>query len=54
VIVFRLRNARAGNVIARLATVLIGAREDLTAGAVVTVEESRYRIRALPVGRETA
>lgn len=53
VIVFRLRNARASNVVARLATALDGLQQELARGAVVTVEDSRYRVRALPVGRDS-
>ena|SRR6266571_1132516 len=51
VVVFRLRNARAANVIARLSTVLSHAQAELDRGAVVSVEESRHRVRRLPVGR---
>ena len=51
VVVFRLRNARAANVIARLSTVLSDAQAELDRGAVVSVEESRHRVRRLPVGR---
>lgn len=50
VILFRLRNARAPNVIARLATVLERSTAALETGAVVLVEESRHRVRHLPVG----
>ena len=53
VIVFRLRNARASNVVARLATVHSGLQQELARGAVVTVEDSRYRVRPLPVGRDS-
>ncbi len=51
VIVFRLRNTRAANVIARLSAVLSDSRTELDLGAVVSVEESRHRVRRLPVGR---
>ena len=53
VIVFRLRNARTSNVVARLATALNGLQQELARGAVVTVEGSRYRVRALPVARDS-
>ena len=53
VIVFRLRNARASNAVARLATVLNGLQQELARGEVLTVEDSRYRVRALPVGRDS-
>ena len=49
VIVFRLQNARAEHVIRRLSAVLKEAAESLQQGAIVTVEESRLRIRNLPI-----
>jgi len=51
VILFRLRNTRAANVIARLAAVLEDSTGALETGAVVLVEESRHRVRRLPVGK---
>jgi predicted nuclease of predicted toxin-antitoxin system len=52
VVVFRLRNARATNVIGRLASVIATSRVDLDRGGVViSVEEHRHRIRRLPIGR---
>ena len=51
VIVFRLRNTRAINVIRRLSSVLAEWRPDFDRGVVVTVEDSRHRSRLLPVGR---
>jgi len=51
VILFRLRNTRAVNVIARLAAVLEDSTGALETGAVVLVEESRHRVRRLPVGK---
>lgn len=50
VIVFRLHNTRTRHVIARLAAVLAACAPDLDRGAVVAVEESRHRVRRLPVG----
>jgi predicted nuclease of predicted toxin-antitoxin system len=50
VIVFRLRNTRAPHVIDRLATVLAESAAALTRGVVISVEESRHRIRYLPIG----
>ncbi len=50
VILFRLHNTRAANVIRRLAAVLLDSSEALRAGAVITVEEARHRIRSLPIG----
>ncbi|NOZ67771.1 MAG: hypothetical protein GXP46_00650 [Deferribacteres bacterium] len=52
VITFRLRNTRTPHVIARLAKVLEDSHTALEKGAVITVEESRYRIRSLPVFSE--
>lgn len=52
VILFRLRNTRRTHVIERLRAVLAEAEADLVQGAVVLVEESRLRIRALPLGKK--
>jgi predicted nuclease of predicted toxin-antitoxin system len=49
VVVFRLQNTRAEHVIERLSVVLHRASELLERGAIVTVEESRLRIRELPI-----
>lgn len=51
VIVFRLRNARAANVIARLSAVILDWGAELDGGAVISVDEGRHRVRLLPVGR---
>jgi predicted nuclease of predicted toxin-antitoxin system len=51
VILFRLHNTRTPHLINRLAKVLADATEALEQGAVVVVEESRHRIRYLPLGR---
>jgi predicted nuclease of predicted toxin-antitoxin system len=51
VVVFRLRNTRATNVIARLSSVISNCQSELDSGAVVTVEDSRHRVRLLPIGR---
>ena len=50
VILFRLRNTRTSHVIERLSAVLEDSLEVLGKGAVITVEETRHRIRYLPVG----
>ena len=50
VILFRLRNTRTPHVIERLSTVLEDSSEALEKGAVVVVEESRHRVRFLPIG----
>jgi predicted nuclease of predicted toxin-antitoxin system len=50
VIVFRLANLQADRVFALLTKVLAQAANALRRGAVVLVEESRFRIRHLPLG----
>lgn len=50
VIVFRLHNTRVDNVIKRLSHVLPPVTVALEKGAVVIVEDSRYRIRSFPIG----
>jgi predicted nuclease of predicted toxin-antitoxin system len=49
VIVFRLHNARAQHVIERLKKVLADSSAALESGAIITVEESRHRVRHLPI-----
>ena|SRR3990172_973857 len=51
VILFRLHNTRTPHVRERLAKVLTESGRDLDQGAVVVVEESRHRVRRLPLGR---
>jgi predicted nuclease of predicted toxin-antitoxin system len=50
VVLFRLRNTRADFVIQRLKIVLEQSTEELAQGAVVLVEDGRYRVRRLPIG----
>ncbi|HLA79167.1 MAG TPA: DUF5615 family PIN-like protein [Vicinamibacteria bacterium] len=52
VILFRLRDARSSQVIARLDRVLEDSSHAILGGAVVIVEDGRHRVRSLPVGRE--
>lgn len=50
VIVFRLHNPRIARLTERLATVLSDCAPVLREGAVVIVEDSRHRVRSLPIG----
>lgn len=50
VILFRLRNTRSDFVIQRLADVLTHSSAELSKGAIVIVEDGRYRVRTLPIG----
>ena len=50
-VVFRLMNTRSENVIRRLERVLAESARDLEEGAIISVEESRHRVRLLPIGR---
>jgi predicted nuclease of predicted toxin-antitoxin system len=49
VVLFRLSDARSLHVIARLHVALAATGDALEKGAVVVVEESRCRVRALPI-----
>ena len=51
VMLFRLHNTRTPHVIDRLARALADCAEALAKGAVVVVEESRQRVRFLPIGQ---
>lgn len=51
VIIFRLGDERPDAVNQRLSTVLAERVADLEAGALILVEDSRYRVRKLPIGR---
>lgn len=51
-VVFRLNNTCTPNVIQRLARVLEDSAQDLEEGAIISVEDSRHRVRLLPIGRE--
>lgn len=53
VILLRLQNQTPASVIPRLLQVLTECREALTTGAIVTVEETRYRLRRLPITPST-
>jgi len=49
VILFRLHNTRSNHVIERLAIVLKESFEALEDGAIIVVEESRHRVRRVPI-----
>jgi predicted nuclease of predicted toxin-antitoxin system len=49
VITFRLRSMRPDRVLARLVAVLAAQRDDLEAGAIVSVSEAFTRVRRLPI-----
>jgi predicted nuclease of predicted toxin-antitoxin system len=51
VVIFRLADERADTVNQRLSTVLTERLADLESGALILVEDSRYRVRKLPIGR---
>ena len=50
-ILFRLADERAESVNARLATVLNEQLPALESGALILVEDTRYRVRKLPIRR---
>jgi F420-0:gamma-glutamyl ligase len=50
VILFRLHNTRSERVNERLSKVIDESAKELTDGAIVVVEESRHRVRKLPIG----
>ena len=49
VVIFRLENETPSNVIKRLKQVLKESSEALLKGAIVSVEETRHRVRLLPL-----
>ena len=51
VIIFRLADERPASVNQRLATILNERSADLESGALILVEDTRYRVRKLPIGR---
>ena len=48
-IIFRLEDERADSVNQRLAAVVTERDADLESGALILVEDSRYRVRKLPI-----
>jgi predicted nuclease of predicted toxin-antitoxin system len=53
VILFRLKNTRTLHVIERLSSVIEHFEEALKRGSIITVEETRCRVRHFPMGVET-
>ncbi len=51
VILFRLHNTRMQHVRERLRAVLAESKGSLEQGVIITVEESRHRVRRLPIGQ---
>lgn len=51
VILFRLHNTRTPHVLRRLKTVLEESSESLKRGSIIIVEETRHRVRELPIIR---
>lgn len=51
VIICRLADERADSVNQRLAKVLAERMSDLESGALILIEDARYRVRRLPFGR---
>ncbi|MBI3492203.1 MAG: DUF5615 family PIN-like protein [Acidobacteria bacterium] len=51
VIIFRLADERPASVNQRLGAVLAERSVDLESGALILVEDTRYRVRKLPIGR---
>ena len=50
VVVFRMRDTTSANQIRRLEAVLEASSKQLATGAVISVEDSRHRIRSVPIG----
>jgi predicted nuclease of predicted toxin-antitoxin system len=50
VVIFRLSDERTDSVNRRLAAVLADRLAELDAGALILIEDTRYRIRKLPIG----
>ena len=51
VMIFRLPDEEAGRLIRRLTEILPALEMALSIGVLVMVEQSRYRVRVLPIGR---
>lgn len=51
VVIFRLSDERPASVNGRLAVVIRERSDDLASGSLVLIEDDRYRVRRLPIGR---
>jgi predicted nuclease of predicted toxin-antitoxin system len=51
VIIFRVSDERSSSVNQRLSAVLAERSAELDSGALILVEDTRYRVRKLPIGR---
>ena len=51
VVIFRLADERSASVNQRLAAILDECMAALESGALILVEDTRYRVRKLPIGR---
>jgi predicted nuclease of predicted toxin-antitoxin system len=51
VVLFRLHNTKTQHVIDRLKKIIEDSQKALEEGAVVVVEETRHRIRRMPIGK---
>ena len=54
VVIFRLADQRADSVNRHVSGILAERASDLDAGALILVEDARYRIRRLPIARREA
>ncbi len=52
VMIFRLSNETPASVIPRMLSVIQERRKELEEGAIIMIEDSRYRLRRLPVKEE--
>ncbi|KEI68915.1 hypothetical protein [Planktothrix agardhii] len=48
-IIFRLKNTKPAVVSGRLLIILNECQEELNTGAIVTINDTRYRLRSLPI-----
>lgn len=53
IVVFRVRNTRTAFVIERLSAVLAESSKALSEGSIIAIEDSRHRIRRLPIGESS-